>query len=840
MSYAADNLSAQYSIAERQVVRGIRDALRAGDRAILLIGRDSGSVHIPDAALVGCTSADRLLRIGPPLPELVELKKMIAAAAGIVAATGISPQGMARLLLIGDPEQPVVLAIDDADSLPPQSLFFLAQLSDSVASLSASLAKQAPALQIVLAAREALRKTWTQPDFRMFQSRINYVGELPETLPARRVCAIAPQAVKLVPAAPAPHWLGHPVGAVVHAVSYGAAAAFAVGGLVLALLAFVYGPTLFPDRPVNSGATRELSAGAGRSPSAAPLDLQEIDTAINDDAIATLINSVEAIVASTPSGSGAEDDAVKLSELNKMFELISKLALGRKSAVDMQERFAAKAKVAAAAGRVEEARRLEQFSTRMNAVASAGFAAPPTDATPPQQTATAPTAIPQADSGTAMPDHFITSNQVDRAFSSPRVPPQNEEIAVAPALPPSRSAISANQLDAANRLTLSSNVVAVPGADAAADQLTDETRPARVTTVAPTAPKGPTVRTSGLGMVANASNETNSLKKAKPARDSNMLGIVTGDDTEFAAAEDVVTLISTGQETGPHGEVVLGVAPILGSGGFQNIRDVLTLADVDMSIVPVPLLDRATATLGPDVLRRHIIYIVPLFEEEFHLLASWSILHISDLAGKTVNLGMKDGAADVLGRELFTRLGLNVNVVNRDQNDAIDAMRKGLIEADLVLSGKPVRSLASYTRADGFHLIAIPSSASLKEGFLPATLTHYDYPNLIPTGAAENVYTVGVGSVLIAYNWPKNGDRHRLLDLFVRTLFSRFSELQSGSHHPKWRDVDLAASLPGWTQFPSAQRWLDQKEFESFLSNRGIDAPADRARLVQEFLRLRK
>jgi hypothetical protein len=42
---------------------------------------------------------------------------------------------------------------------------------------------------------------------------------------------------------------------------------------------------------------------------------------------------------------------------------------------------------------------------------------------------------------------------------------------------------------------------------------------------------------------------------------------------------------------------------------------------------------------------------------------------------------------------------------------------------------------------------------------------------------------------------------------------------------------------PGWSQFPPAQRWFDQQEFESFLSKRGIGAEADRARLLHDFLR---
>jgi hypothetical protein len=59
-------------------------------------------------------------------------------------------------------------------------------------------------------------------------------------------------------------------------------------------------------------------------------------------------------------------------------------------------------------------------------------------------------------------------------------------------------------------------------------------------------------------------------------------------------------------------------------------------------------------------------------------------------------------------------------------------------------------------------------------------------------------------------------------------------------HHPKWDEVNLAATLPGWSQFPPAQRWIDQQEFDSFLSKFGSAAGADRARLFEDFLRWRE
>jgi TRAP-type uncharacterized transport system substrate-binding protein len=349
---------------------------------------------------------------------------------------------------------------------------------------------------------------------------------------------------------------------------------------------------------------------------------------------------------------------------------------------------------------------------------------------------------------------------------------------------------------------------------------------------------GATAQTSPPERGTNATNATSPLKKAGSPDDQYTTGIVTGDPngTEFAAASEIATVVATGQETGPHGEVALRVAPMVGAGGLQNIRDVLTLAEADLSIVPVALLNRAPA-LGLGDIRKSIVYIAPLYVEEFHLVVPVTTQNISDLAGKTVNLGMKNSAGAILGGEIFERLGVKVNMVNLDQSGAMSAMRTGDIAAVLVLSGKPADSLASYSiLKDGFHLIAIPFLPALGKDFLPVTLTNDDYPKLTD----YKVNTIGARSVLIAYNWPKGSGRYRLLDSFVRTLFSRFAELKAGPHYPKWEEVNLAATVPGWRRFPTAQRWLDQQEFESFLSKFGTGAAADRARLFDDFLRWRK
>jgi uncharacterized protein len=343
-------------------------------------------------------------------------------------------------------------------------------------------------------------------------------------------------------------------------------------------------------------------------------------------------------------------------------------------------------------------------------------------------------------------------------------------------------------------------------------------------------------------------------KEQVPAKQSTLpenqytVGIVTGEpqSTDFTIAYDIATTLAKGQETGPHGEMALRVMAMVGTGGTRNISDVLTLPGADMAIVPVIVLNRLRATKEIGDLGSKLVYVTLLFPEEIHVLARAEIQDIADLAGQAVNFGQEGGAAEVFGREILGRLGIKVREVNVDLNAAVDGMRTGQISATLLVSGKPVKSLASYSKGDGLHFVAIPYSPALYQDYLPTALKHEDYPGLI--GVDENIETIAAGSALMAYNWPPRSERFRLLELFARTLFSRIDEFKTEPHHPKWRELNLAAALPGWRRFPPAERWLAQhapaeaelrRQFERFLSQGGITNSVgnDRERIFQDFLR---
>lgn len=335
-------------------------------------------------------------------------------------------------------------------------------------------------------------------------------------------------------------------------------------------------------------------------------------------------------------------------------------------------------------------------------------------------------------------------------------------------------------------------------------------------------------------------------KQTDPGKDSATspshftLGLVTGSpqSTEFVVAQDIATTLSTGQETGPRGEVALRVLPMVGNGGSRNVQDVLTLAGADMTIVPVVLVDRLKDAKTYGDIRNKLVTIAPMLSQDLHLIVRPEITSLTDLAGKTINLGEDGSAGAVLGLEVLNALDVKFDAANLGLDAALDAMKKGQIAGTVLLSAKPVEALARYAQFNAVRLLPVPMTPAMRRDYQASTLRHDDYPTIL--GVDETVDTIAVRSALFAYNWPSGSERYRLLEFFVQTFFSRFSEFLTGPHHPKWRELNLAEPLPGWKRFAPAERWLEQQ------ANRGKQ-PAPNSTSVSpdrgafgEFLRRRE
>jgi hypothetical protein len=69
----------------------------------------------------------------------------------------------------------------------------------------------------------------------------------------------------------------------------------------------------------------------------------------------------------------------------------------------------------------------------------------------------------------------------------------------------------------------------------------------------------------------------------------------------------------------------------------------------------------------------------------------------------------------------------------------------------------------------------------------------------------EGTETLAVGAVLAAYGWPPGSERHNKVSRFVDALAANFEVFLRPPRHPKWREVNLAATVPGWTRFSPAR-----------------------------------
>ena len=137
---------------------------------------------------------------------------------------------------------------------------------------------------------------------------------------------------------------------------------------------------------------------------------------------------------------------------------------------------------------------------------------------------------------------------------------------------------------------------------------------------------------------------------------------------------------------------------------------------------------------------------------------------------------------------------------------AAERLRKGELDAVVFVSGKPAAAFDHIRYTDGVHFLDVDFSDDVQRDYLPAILTHDDYPDLIAPN--ETVSTIAVSSVLAVLKSPPKSERYRKLERFVDRFFTKIDEFRQPAHHGKWREVALSAPVAGWTRFPPAQQWL--------------------------------
>jgi TRAP-type uncharacterized transport system substrate-binding protein len=266
----------------------------------------------------------------------------------------------------------------------------------------------------------------------------------------------------------------------------------------------------------------------------------------------------------------------------------------------------------------------------------------------------------------------------------------------------------------------------------------------------------------------------------------------------------------------------LHVLPIVTRGPTENVDALLYLRGVDAAIINADVLEEFKKVV-PNV-QQKVSYILNLFPSELHVFVRPEIRSIQDLAGKRVNFNTPGTAAAYSGPLIFERLKVNVDKLFIPHQTALEQLRKGEIAAVVFITSKPVDAFARGKWEGGYKFLPVPYQRELEDYYLPAVLDAQDYPQLIAPG--EQIQTLSIPTVLAAFNFPQGSDRYQRLARLTTLLFDRVEKLHAPGFHPKWKEVNLSATVPGLSRFSVAQAWLDRAAHARALTSATQAKPA--------------
>ena len=299
-----------------------------------------------------------------------------------------------------------------------------------------------------------------------------------------------------------------------------------------------------------------------------------------------------------------------------------------------------------------------------------------------------------------------------------------------------------------------------------------------------------------------ASAEKKADMAAKERMNASTVGFAAGllEGAPLRLAAEVARVVNE--------ENKLHVLPIVTRGATENVNSLLYLKGVDAAIINTDALEEYKAEVP--YIERRLVYILSLFPSELHIFVRPEIRSLEDLKGKKVNFNTQGTAAAYSGPLIFSRLGLDVEKMFIPHQVALEQMKRGEVSAVVFITSKPVDAFLKGRWDPCFKFLPVEYDNRFEDYYLPSSIESTDYPSLVPK--AERIATIAVPTVLVSYNWPQNSDRYRRVARLVENLFSRIGRLQSPGFDPKWKDVNLRASVPGLERFRAAREWLDRSQ----------------------------
>ena len=275
-------------------------------------------------------------------------------------------------------------------------------------------------------------------------------------------------------------------------------------------------------------------------------------------------------------------------------------------------------------------------------------------------------------------------------------------------------------------------------------------------------------------------------------------GLLSGSYMRFA--DEMASALNDGDN--------LRILPIVSYGAASNLDDLLYLQGVDAAVTQSDVFEYFRTQRKTANLENRVQYIMRLPIAELHILARNDVQKLEDLRGKKVNFGPPGTGASLTGTIVFQRLGINVQQVMIDQPSALQKLQSGEVDAIARVVMKPIDFFSKIPANSGLHLVNIPFTKTFEDYYTLGEFTKEEYPNLLQGN--DRIDTIAVPAVLAVFNWQRKTERYRKVERFVQYLFTNWDKFQRPPYHPKWRDINLAATVPGWTRFSAAEEMLQR------------------------------
>jgi TRAP transporter TAXI family solute receptor len=252
------------------------------------------------------------------------------------------------------------------------------------------------------------------------------------------------------------------------------------------------------------------------------------------------------------------------------------------------------------------------------------------------------------------------------------------------------------------------------------------------------------------------------------------------------------------------GESGLRIVPYLSTGSVQNLFDLMSFRNADIALVNSDSLTSFKVRNPDDPRVKKLSYVAKVYASELHLIVprKSDIRSISDLTGRTVAIGPNGSGGWLTSQLVMGASGVSAKMVELPDDQALQALKEGKVDASFFLAGKPSSLLSRIGSDEGLTLIGIPFSQALSGTYRETQFTTEDYPGLV---MEKFVPTISVDVILATYgNYPPGSVEFKVLSDFINELNLHIVELQSPPNHPKWQQFSFSNPIPGWDRSAAA------------------------------------